>query len=92
MISRARVVEVLEQAGYRNSEDHLPTYASGGVFSAVGGGRSGVDVTVDRWDATGAELAVLRAGIAAALQAAGLEVAELNGRLYVPPEDSTETL
>jgi hypothetical protein len=79
---RAEVIEVLEAAGYRNSEDNLPTYVSGGTFSAIGG-DAGVTVTCDRWDATEAELGELRAGIAAALQAAELEVHETSNRLYV---------
>jgi hypothetical protein len=70
---RIRVIEVLEQVGYRNSEGSLPTYASGGTFSALGGG-TGVNVEVRWWDATADELAELRAGVVAALRAAGLEV------------------
>jgi hypothetical protein len=45
---RTRVIEILEQAGYRNSEASLPTYASGGTFSALGGG-TGVNVEVRWW-------------------------------------------
>ena len=37
---RAQMIEVLEQAGYRNSEASLPTYASGGAFGALGGGTA----------------------------------------------------
>jgi hypothetical protein len=80
---RAQIISVLEQAGYKNSEASLPTYASGGTFSALGG-DTGVNVTWRRWDATEAELGELRAGIAAALRAAGLEVHELDSRIYVP--------
>jgi hypothetical protein len=45
----------------------------------------GVNVTAERWDATEAELGELRAGIVAALRAAGLKVHELDTRIYVPP-------
>jgi hypothetical protein len=62
----------------------LPVYASGGAFSAIGGGE-GVNVTAERWDATEAELGELRAGIVAALRAAGLKVREPDTRIYVPP-------
>jgi hypothetical protein len=58
------VIAVLEQAGYRNRECRLPTYASGGAFSTIG---SGVNVTAERWDASEDELGELRAGTAAAL-------------------------
>ena len=77
---RAQVIEVLEAAGYRNSEDSLSMYASGGTFSTLGG-DTGVSVTCDRWNASSDELAELRTGIVAALRAAGLEAAELDGRL-----------
>jgi hypothetical protein len=79
-----RPIAALEQAGYRNSECSLPVYASGGAFSAIGGGE-GVNVTAERWDATEAELGELRAGIVAALRAAGLKVREPDTRIYVPP-------
>ena len=42
-------------------------------------------MTAERWDATEAELGELRAGIVAALRAAGLKVHELDTRIYVPP-------
>jgi hypothetical protein len=77
------VIGVLEQAGYRNSEASLPTYASGGAFGALGGG-TGVNVEVHWRDASADELAELRAGVAAALRASGLDVHELNSRIYVP--------
>ena len=80
---RAQVIEILEQAGYRDSEASLPTYPSGGTFSALGGG-TGVNVEVHWWDASADELAELRAGVAAALRAAGLEAHELDSRIYVP--------
>jgi hypothetical protein len=79
---RAQVIEVLRQAGFSNREDSLPTYVSGGTFSAAGGGP-GVSVTCQRWDSSPAELAELRAAIAAALRAAGLKVREESNRLYV---------
>jgi hypothetical protein len=79
---RTQVIAVLEQAGYRNSEDSLPVHSSGGAFSATGG-STGVNVTWRRWDATEDELGELRAGIAAALRAAGLEVHELGTRIFV---------
>jgi hypothetical protein len=79
---RAQVIAVLEQAGYRNSEDSLPVHSSGGTFSATGG-SAGVNVTWRRWDASGDELGELRAGIAAALRAAGLEVHERGTSLFV---------
>jgi hypothetical protein len=56
---RAQIIFVLETAGFRNSEHHLPAYASGGVFSAIGGG-AGVNVSVQRWDASEDELGELR--------------------------------
>jgi hypothetical protein len=77
------VIAVLEEAGYRNSEDSLPVHGSGGTFSATGG-SAGVNVTWRCWDATEAELGELRAGIAAALRAAGLELHEQGTRIYVP--------
>jgi hypothetical protein len=80
---RARVIEILERAGFRNREDSLPTYASGGTFSATGGGP-GVSIRVQRWDASEAELGELRAGIATSLRAAGLETIEMETRIYVP--------
>lgn len=80
---RARVIAVLEQAGYRNSETSLPLHPAG-TFSALGG-DSGVNVTWRCWDATEDELAAMRAGIVAALRADGLEVHEAGTRLYVPP-------
>lgn len=83
---RARVIAVLEQAGYRNSEHHLPLHPAG-TFSALGGDRTGVNVTWRCWDATEAELAAKREGIAAALWAAGLEAHESDIRIYVPPPD-----
>ena len=79
---RTQVIAVLEQAGYRNSEDSLPVHSSGGAFSATGG-STGVNVTWRRWDATEDELGELRAGIAAALRAAGLDVHELGTRIFV---------
>jgi hypothetical protein len=79
---RLQVIAVLEQAGYRNSEDSLPVYGRGGTFSATGG-SAGVNVTWRRWDASEDELGELRAGIAAALRAAGLEVHELGTRIFV---------
>ena len=83
---RAQVIAVLEQAGCRNREDSLPTYASGGCFSVIGGDRTGVNVTCQRWNASEDELGELFAGIAAALRSAGLEVHELASRVYVAPE------
>lgn len=80
---RAQVIAVLEQAGYRNSEDSLPVHGSGGTFSATGG-NVGVNVTWRRWDASEDELGQLRVGIAAALRAPGLEVHELGTRIFVP--------
>jgi hypothetical protein len=80
---RARVIAVLEQAGYRNSETSLPLYPAG-TFSALGG-DSGVNVTWRCWDATEAELAAMRTGIAAALRAAGLDVHESDARVHVRP-------
>ena len=79
---RTQVIAVLEQAGYRNSEDSLPVHSSGSTFSTTGG-SAGVNVTWRRWDATEDELGELRAGIAAALRAAGLEVHELGTRIFV---------
>jgi hypothetical protein len=79
---RAQVIAVLEQAGYRNSEDSLPVHGSGGTFSATGG-SAGVNVTWRRWDASEDELGELRVGIAAALRAAGLDVHELGTRIFV---------
>ena len=79
---RAKVIAVLEQAGYQHSVDHVPTYASGGTFSVMGG-EIGVTVTWQRWDATEAELGELRAGIAAALRAGRLDVHELDSKIYV---------
>ena len=87
---RAQVIAVLEQAGYRNSEDSLPVHSSGGTFSATGG-SAGVNVTWRRWDASEDELGELRVSIAAALRAAGLEVHELGTRIFVSgsgPEDA----
>lgn len=83
---RAQIISALEQAGYRNSEDNLPLPGSGGTFSAIGG-SIGVNVTWRFWGATEAELADLRAGIAAALRAAGFEVHELDSRLHVAPSE-----
>ena len=80
---RAQVIAVLEQAGYRNSENNLPVHGSGGTFIATGGSAD-VSVTWRCWDASGDELGELRAGIAAALRAAGLQVHELDTRIYVP--------
>jgi hypothetical protein len=79
----AHVIVVLEQAGYRNSEDSLPVHSSGGTFSTAGG-SPGVNVTWRRWDASQDELGELRVGIAAALRAAGLEVHERGARIFVP--------
>ncbi|HJY60766.1 MAG TPA: hypothetical protein VJ418_30675 [Streptosporangiaceae bacterium] len=79
---RAQVIAVLEQAGYRNSEDSLPVHSSGGTFSATGG-SAGVNVTWRRWDASEDEIGELRVGIAAALRAAGLDVHELGTRIFV---------
>jgi hypothetical protein len=78
----AQVIAVLEQAGYRNSEDSLPVQGSGGTFSATGG-SAGVNVTWRCWDASEDKLGELRIGIAAALRAAGLEVHELGTRIFV---------
>jgi hypothetical protein len=80
---RLQVIAVLEQAGYRNSEDSLPVYGRGGTFSATGG-SAGVNVTWRRWDASEDELDEMRVGIAAALRAAGLETHELGMRIFVP--------
>jgi hypothetical protein len=79
---RAQVIAVLEQAGYRNSEDSLPAHSSGGTFSATGGSAD-VNVTWRRWDASEDEIGELRVGIAAALRAAGLDVHELGTRIFV---------
>jgi hypothetical protein len=79
----AHVIAVLEQAGYRNSEDSLPVHSSGGTFSTAGG-SPGVNVTWRRWDASQDQLGELRVGIAAALRAAGLEVHERGARIFVP--------
>ena len=43
-----------------------------------------MNVEVRWWDASADELAELRAGVAAALRAAGLEAHELDSRIYVP--------
>jgi hypothetical protein len=86
---RAQVIAVLEQAGYRNSEDSLPVH-SGGTFSATGG-SAGVNVSWRRWDASEDEIGERRVGIAAALRAAGLDVHELGTRIFVSgggPEDA----
>ena len=79
---RAQVIAVLEQAGYRNSEDSVPVHSSGGTLSATGGSAS-VNVTWRRWDASEDEIGELRVGIAAALRAAGLDVHELGTRIFV---------
>lgn len=52
------------------------------MFSAIGG-SAGVNVTVERWDAAEAEPGELRAGIGAALQAAGLEGHDAGARIFV---------
>jgi hypothetical protein len=79
---RAQVMTVLEQAGYRNSEDSLPAPSSGGTFSATRG-SAGAGVTCRRRDASEDELGELRAGIAAALRAAGLDAHERGTRILV---------
>jgi hypothetical protein len=79
---RAQVILVLQQAGYRNSEDSLPVHDSGGTFSATGG-SAGVNVTWRCWDSSEDELGELRVGIAAALRAAGLVLHELGTRIFV---------
>jgi hypothetical protein len=58
---RAQAIAALEAAGFRSSEHHLPTYSSGGCFSAIGSDSTSVNVTVMRWDATRAELTELLA-------------------------------
>jgi hypothetical protein len=80
---RARVIEILTRAGFRNREDHLPTRAAGGTFSVTGG--QGVLVTVEWWDATDLKRAELLIRIAGALHRAGLPVEPRGpGKLYVP--------
>ncbi len=79
---RARVIAILEAAGFRNREDHLPLYRDGGTFSAVG--PVSVGVTVEWWSASGEELAGLLERIAATLRDAGLVVVHRGDRLYVP--------
>jgi hypothetical protein len=81
---RAQIISVLEQAGYRHRETGLPVYPVG-AFLVIGNDRMGASVTAQLWDGTEAELAALRAGIAEALRAAGLEVHESDTRIDVPP-------
>lgn len=76
---RARVIEVLERAGFRNREDNLPTKHSGGTFSVVG--AIGVNVYAEWW--SGDERDLLKR-MAAALRDAGLEVHDRGDRLDVP--------
>jgi hypothetical protein len=77
------VIGALEQADYRNSEASLPTHATGGTFSALGGG-SGMNAEVRWWGASADELADLRACVGTALRATGLDVHELDSRIYDP--------
>ena len=72
----------LSRRATRTARTACRAHGSGGAFSATGG-STGVNVTWRRWDATEDELGELRAGIAAALRAAGLEVHELGTRIFV---------
>lgn len=81
---RARVIAVLEQAGYRHRETCLPVYPAG-AFLVIGNDQMGCSVTAQLWDGTPAELAALRTGFAEVLGAAGLEVRESATRIVVPP-------
>jgi hypothetical protein len=76
---RARVIEILEAAGFLNREDHLPIHASGGTFAVVG--AIGVYIYAEWWSGDERDLLVR---MAAALRDAGLEVEDRGDRLGVP--------
>jgi hypothetical protein len=78
----ARVIAVLKQAGYGNLECSVPIYASGGTFSAIGGGE-GANVAPSAGtrakmnSASCARASLRRCG------RPGWEVLELDTRVYV---------
>ena len=83
---RKRVELCLSLAGYSPYSGRLPTKRSGGVF-LLGSGE-GVSVTVEWWDVPAEERRELLESFAAALEAAGLVVADQGDRLYVAePEE-----
>ena len=87
---RERVRDVLLGAGFAAREDTLPAYASGGTFDLTSG--AGVRVAVAWWDSAPGQRRELLARFAAALEGAGMVVADQGDRLYVaePEERSDE--
>ena len=76
---RERVRAVLLAAGFKDREDALPTYSSGGTFDLTSG--AGVRVSVSWWDSTPDERRTLLERFAGALEDAGMAVADQGDRL-----------
>jgi hypothetical protein len=84
---RFRVMAALEAAGFASRGRQLPTQASGGTFTVIGGDSTGCNVTAEWWDAAPDELDGLRGRLARALEEAGYSVVTELRRIYVPPQD-----
>lgn len=78
---RERVRAVLLAAGFAAREDTLPTFATRGTFDLTSG--AGVRVSVSWWDSTPDQRRELLARFDAALEAAGMVVADQGEWLHV---------
>lgn len=87
---RERVRCVLLDAGFKDREDTLPTYATRGTFTLTSG--AGVAVAVSWWDSAPDQRRALLESFAGVLEGAGFVVERREGALYVavPEERSDE--